>query len=136
MACQEQNLLKKLNYKEGDIMKRLTERFDVITAIDKNGNETHSKGIQIKDKQITLAYEKLFQLEDVEEELGIELVTLFKALKQKWAYCIYDGKICPMLVCIEYYKDSGFAISSVFGHTYKIKDYGKTWALTKEELEK
>lgn len=76
-------------------------------------------------------YCKLQDLEDIEEELGIDLITLFKALK----YGIYlkgrgnlKGHIlycnCPML---------SFAHKIIKNQL--IEDYGKTWALTKEELE-
>lgn len=105
-------------------MKRLTEKKIVQPSCDINGELESKEYIYIKDK--TLAEKKLFELEDIEEKLGIDLITLFKALEQKWAYCIYNKKICPMIVCIEYFKDTGFAISSVFGYTYKLKDYGKT----------
>ena len=121
-------------------MNRLTERFDVITAIDKDGNETHSKGIQIKDKQISLAYEKLFQLENIEEELGIDLKILQKAKKQMYIYvknCF--GKItsheiasidlyCGVIIYyIQYQPKRQYMYQ-------ELKEYGKTWALTKEEL--
>ena len=36
-----------------------------------------------QENQIALIYNKLGQLEDFEEELGIDLITLFKALKQE-----------------------------------------------------
>ena len=68
--------------------------------------------------------QKLGQLEDIEDELGIDLIILFKAL-DKGIYC----------------KDSGYTKNERLYHYgadkfYDFKDYGKTWALTKEELEK
>ena len=77
--------------------------------------------------------DKLGLLEDIEDELGIELVTLYTALKQKWIYCIYNGKVQPTIAVLEYYR-GGWTISGVFGTSYKITDYGKTWALTEDEL--
>ena len=89
---------------------------------------------------------KLGQLEDIEEELGIDLITLFKALKNGiWAkyktqhneeQVIYLGMI-P--VRFRYYptislKNREFAFECDKQY-WKLKDYGKTWALTKEELE-
>jgi len=83
---------------------------------------------------------KLGQLEDIEEELGIELVTLFKALKNGIYEKFEDG---------EYVKFNGLCMP-IKSHKLKLnvnkkclergndyfyfKDYGKTWALTKEEL--
>ncbi len=76
---------------------------------------------------------KLGQLEDIEEELGIDLITLFKALKSGVYYKYKDmgvekiSKLRPITI----HKNT---IVCDY-HTYKyFKDYGKTWALTKEEL--
>ena len=58
---------------------RFTERYDDIFATTKDGKETHEKGVRIKDK--VGGFEKFAKLEDIEEDLGIDLFTLFKALK-------------------------------------------------------
>ena len=87
-------------------------------------------------------YRKLSQLEDIEEELGIDLITLFKAQQIYWrikyidtgeyseikkSYRVhYDFTRKQFLVYWEY---------DYFGFSLELKDYGKTWALTKEELE-
>lgn len=83
---------------------------------------------------------KLGQLEDIEEELGIDLATLFKALKNGIYEKFEDG---------EYVKFNGLCMP-IKSHKLKLnvnkkclergndyfyfKDYGKTWALTREEL--
>ena len=77
---------------------------------------------------------KLGQLEDIEEELGIDLVTLFKALKGIYIKPnnIYVGS--PYL-CFAENENRELEFQFKIGDTwYKVKDYGKTWALTKEEL--
>lgn len=79
--------------------------------------------------------EKLGQLENIEEELGIDLITLFKALKNgvyyKYKPYGYDYKISKCRKCFL----TGNRTLVVDYHTYKyLCDYGKTWALTKEEL--
>ena len=105
-----------------------------------SGHYAYENQIIVNGDAIGVHYEmgghvdKLGELEDIEEELGIDVTILFKALKQRFVYCLHNGKICCMLVCIEYYKDIGFTIGSVSGDTYKIEDYGKTWAFTEEEL--
>ena len=79
--------------------------------------------------------QKLGQLEDIEEELGIDLTTLFKALK--------DGAYFKDFFGGEKYKPATRCIHNVLGgyafviepKAFYFKDYGKTWALTKEELE-
>ena len=89
---------------------------------------------------------KLGELEDIEEELGIDLITLFKILKSKEV--IYKRKrgvlyhettlekyiILGLAFGDEYY---GLWVYDKFGDEMLLytKDYGKTWALTREELE-
>ena len=77
---------------------------------------------------------KLGQLEDIEEELGIDLLTLFKVLKNgcyvkpwkeiKYSYEIRTGSDNIHLFLLDENDND-----------YSFKDYGKTWALTREELE-
>ena len=92
---------------------------------------------------------KLKKLEDIEEEFGIDLITLFKALKDgiyvKTYGCgnsnfnklIITKKKCPTLK-LDYKTHTKLRFEQKFGQhfeTYELEDYGKTWALTKEELE-
>ena len=85
--------------------------------------------------------DKLGKLEDIEEELGVDLITLFKAVKNDF-YFKYKDKIISS-------NDYSFLTrANIRGDwvldiisdnlsllTIKLKDYGKTWALTKEKLE-
>lgn len=80
--------------------------------------------------------EALNVLEDIEDELGVDLITLLKALKngihkKDYLDCCYDCKL-------RFMKDDWY-LAQPFDENYsyivKTKDYGKTWALTKEELE-
>lgn len=75
---------------------------------------------------------KLGQLEDIEEELGIDLLTLFKALKQ--GYIWYDEEKYK-IECLYVKPQIHLYVADGVGGCY-MEDYGKTWALTKEELEK
>ena len=86
------------------------------------------------NKNIDECINKLGQLEDIEEELGIDLIIFIRAILKLFVWVKYDYKIIQVGLCLfesenEYY---------FWGHDkiYFIKDYGKTWALTKEELEK
>ena len=65
-------------------MNRLTRKEGVITQIDKDGNITKNDFIEVKDKDE--AYRKLCQIEDIEQELGIDLITLFKAVMNGFWY--------------------------------------------------
>ena len=87
-------------------------------------------------------YRKLGKLEDIEEELDIELTTLFelynKMCEQKFVYV----KIGNEIRCEYYdYYVIDFKNKKIIGMEYEpmsffsFKDYGKTWALTREELE-
>lgn len=77
-------------------------------------------------------------LAKIEEEIGIGIEILYKALK--------NGVYIPFFNGIESLKDykldferKAFIISKYFsgnsyGEVLYFKDYGKTWALTKEEI--
>ena len=91
-------------------------------------------------------YCKLEQLEDLEEEIGIDFITLFKALKngiylkfgsEKITGVYYEHRaILPRHFDKDYkgyFIDLQLELSINFN--FYFKDYGKTWALTKEELE-
>lgn len=86
-------------------------------------------------------YRKARAIEIIEAELGIELVTLFKALTDTIAIKNKDGTINVMWACPRFQisidkSDSWILYGPVEEQKYvSIKDYGKTWALTKEELE-
>ena len=102
-----------------------------FTEKDKKGNY-YTTGENIKK-----TYPKLGQLEDIEDELGIDLITLFKALNdQIYIKENYDGTIVDKtlwcsncIIC-----GLGEPIIKVADYGVYPKDYGKTWALTKEEL--
>ena len=105
---------------------------------------------EIKDS----IYNRLKLLEDLEEEIGIDLITLFKALKDGF-YIKYNDKIVhifpdkhitinfwyktinvfiPPKFFIDCKKGTDY-LSETIDEEYWFKDYGKTWALTREELE-
>ena len=73
---------------------------------------------------------KLGKLEDIEEELGIDLITLFEALK----YGIYKKGRNNFKGLILYSKMPMFSFYHRTIDSELIEDYGKTWALTKREL--
>lgn len=89
------------------------------------------------------AINKLGQLEDIEEELGIDLAKFFKLIKSDELY-VFDYETKDFCLCRNFNLCSGMSFSLYCEYTthegspafdfYKLKDYGKTWALTKEEL--
>lgn len=119
----------------------------------------------INDDKWNKAINKLGQLEDIEDELGIDLITLFKAFKNgiwskgsRYHGCCTENEPCFIkptaleLGTVWYTEkehkndiDSSSEESGalcLYTHDYelevycvRVKDYGRTWALTKEELE-
>ena len=119
-------------------MGRLTQRF-CYDGEDMYG----SIGIACDDEQyLEKVYNKLGRLEDLEEELGIDLITLFKALKEGIYYkTIKSGIYHIPDTCLELNYNFGEFNIWVNGHKMldglliNLKKYGKTWALTREEFE-
>lgn len=86
-------------------------------------------------------YCKLQYLEDIEEEIGIEFITLIKMLKND--VYINDGGVVDeidnihtaQVKSIEHWPAWGFSVGDNEIKTfYAFKDRGKTWALDKEEF--
>ena len=86
--------------------------------------------------------EKLYALEDIEEELEMDLITLFeiynKLCEQKFVYVKFGNEI---IYSYDDYFVIDFKDKEIIGMEYEpidyysFKDYGKTWALTREVLE-
>lgn len=80
---------------------------------------------------------KLGVLEDLEEEINIDLITLFKTLKQKFVFNKENVKIELLGLHIksnELYL-YGFVEDTTHAVYLSLKEYGKTWTLTREKLE-
>lgn len=86
--------------------------------------------------------QKLGQYEDLEEELGIDLLTLFKALKDGIYVELRDfiKHVSIKDLSLKFFGERwclGFYHSLNGGTFYvNLKDYGKTWALSRNDLEK
>ena len=131
-------------------MNRLTEKFDNEILHYDMKNEC---GVNNLFEYIVNATNKLGKLEDIEEELGLPL-TVYVYLTQKYfkeqrIYIenIYDdekekeltkqvnGRKQRYIIDIDFVKKIVFIQGSEKWARAKFKDYGKTWALTKKELE-
>ena len=90
---------------------------------------------ETKENYYDLVY-KLGVLEDLEEELGIDLIILFKALKQK--YVFHEENLKIELLGLHIKSDElylyGFVEDTMHAVYLRLKDYGKTWTITKEKL--
>lgn len=139
----EDRLTKKKNQKK--IEKEICESlgFDLKTASLINEGK-----YQIKDDvMIHNAIDKLGQLEDIEERLGIKLSTLIKAVDDGIYSKEYNEMRKVDLIRLELIP--GYSITKYeytfeglclydddLEECYEFKDYGKTWALTKKEIKK
>ena len=79
----------------------------------------------------------LQQYKSIEEELGVDLITFFKALKHGFYARGLDYK--QHAVSFKKSKNGLYRFTDVDKYhmeymTWFLTDYGKTWALTKEEL--
>lgn len=109
---------------------------------------TESSIVKIKDNiaiiERTLKEHEKYKA--IEEELGIDLLTLFKISKYGFYHkssfinikthrIDYSINYCDYAY-IYYVSDTKEWCVGTIHTTLNIKDYGKTWALTREELEK
>ena len=114
-------------------MERLTQKEKKVVLL--NNRNIGKNFLTIKQ------YEKLQQLENIEEQLGIDLITLFRAIKSKIIWVKINK--------IEYhfedeYNERNWALQDGLLYMYwedgshcclELSNYGKTWALNKEKLE-
>ena len=124
-------------------MKRLTYKLDEPVT----SKYLHYEYMKIADYDINkgncgritndIIYNKLGKLEDLEEELGIDILTLFRALKEGiFIQSMWDNHEIIKEVNVDLEYSSGeYKICPDMQIKRKVKDYGKTWALTREELE-
>lgn len=120
--------MNRLTYKLDEPIKTKYLYYDYIRIADYDISRGNFG--RITDDKI---YNKLGQLEDLEDKLEIDLITLFKALKDG-IYYANDYSKRPRLYYSDDYKCWCFEIG-LGAYVIKLKDYGKTWALTREELE-
>ena len=92
------------------------------------------------EEQFNIIEKDLDQLEEygkIEEEIGIDFITLSKILKQRFAYDNDQVKI--ELLGLHIKSDElylyGFVEDTMQAVYLRLKDYGNSWALTREELE-
>lgn len=97
-----------------------------------NGKGKYTPAHKVKRKQ---CINKLGQLEDIEEELGIDLITLFKALKEGIYTIRSNGK--KRYPFLTYNGAVGYIFDFMFEQEaeYILSDYGGTWSLTKKDVE-
>ena len=97
--------------------------------------EDKEKACHIQESRLQAIYDKLFELEDIEEELGIDLITLFKLFKSKKVFSFSNCGIWQTdNNGINLYSKTISIWNGICKNEYPLSDYGKSFALTKEEL--
>lgn len=114
-------------------MKRLTEKY-----IDRDNKTQYQNACGINEFEYCGGREDIFnklgKLEDIEEELGIDLITLFKALKNGVYVRYTNNEIEHRIVAGIEEENITLCIKENKECYMYFDEYGKTWALTKEEL--
>lgn len=105
-------------------MSRLTDR-----------RKEKKRGWQYKNGNIKSMTNKLGQLEDIEEELGVDLVKVFNALKNGIESDDGNHYRCMIYFDEDIFGRKNYMLQTEIGMNYYPKHYGKIWALTKEDLE-
>lgn len=126
-SAEDDNKISVPSYEQLEGMKRLTRGY-----LSGNYSAIEQKCDCVKSGELGFykAINKLGQLEDIEEGLGISLITLFKTFKEGFVDC--DNKYHHFT---NLYIDDEEIFDGYERQPFKLKDYGITWALTREELE-
>lgn len=122
-------------------MKRLThynekdKRYDIKNAYLED-LEQDLKYDGIAWLRIYEAYQELGKLEDIEEENGIDLITLFKAVMNGfwWKSPLGFHYVNNYEYVIDLEESRLIQLYEENSSIFYFEDYGKVWALTKEEL--
>ena len=136
-------------------MKRITEKEDIYIKSDGECEyklTSSNDGIAIlkcdpcdpiEIMSLDKATEKLHEILEIEDELGIELITLFKALKYGVYYFTSQNQLTHDYVWLydNYVSASvrdrlSYSLLTCFQkQILSFEDYGKTWGFDKTELE-
>ena len=115
----------------------LKDIFDILINLERFSNLHDEQNI--KKQKFDIVEKDLDLLEEyrkIEEELGIDLITLFKALKDG-IYINEDGSVYKDCIkSIEHWSDGWGFISNDDYIDMLFKDYGISWVLDKEEFYK
>ena len=133
-------------------MERLTKKEDIYLKSDKeseydltsyNNGITILKGDPIEIMSLDKATEKLHKILEIEEEIGIDLITLFKALKYGVYYYTSQNQLTHDYVWLydNYVSASvrdklSYSLLTCFQkQILSFEDYGKTWSLDRKALD-
>lgn len=78
---------------------------------------------------------KLNQYKNIEDELGIDFITLFNLINAKNVYSYGHTSIMKNTGQVNIYNKTITIWNGYCHQTYPLSEYGKSFALTKEELQ-
>ena len=111
----------------------------IVMGTDYENDDRYFTLYDVFSEEIEIIQKDLNRLEEyrkIEEELDIDLITLFKALKDG-IYINEDGSVYKDCIkSIEHWSDGWGFISNDDYIEALFKDYGISWALTEEEFYK
>lgn len=116
---------------------RLTKKYKEDYFVNSDNKELTKLDIENDQNSSQIIRNKLGQLEDIEDELGIDLITLFKALKNGIYIKNQSQTKYPLALLRTHYSNNTtryYVFDDGKEIEIKLNKYGKTWALTKEEL--
>lgn len=109
---------------------------EIITELNVANSNNVSED---KHKEIRGIVEHLLPYAEFEEQIGIDFITLTKALEDGicfWSSNDNNPKPCgPFKLGLDFKNLRFYSCGDYWEASYYFKDYGKTWALTQEELE-
>ena len=128
-------------------MARYTKKIKVLPRVDKDGTEHWVEDIVVSDRGA--ADKKLYDIENIEDFFGIDLIKLInmkvfylkegdQILKIEMGYVRNEDNMASETLID--FTEKCIHIADYWGCDYMdetqvpFEDYGKTWALTKEEL--
>lgn len=121
---------------------RLTDKIPLgkINGFGKDGRDLDIFTYDNKEMPDQLLHSSFYDIinklgyhEDIEEEIGIDLFTKDRVEKAETIYHYSNGE---MKICAWFRTHIYLEINDCWSnYTLEYKEYGKTWALTKEELE-
>lgn len=103
--------------------------------IERMNGMTEEELNKVTKVDIQLDIDKLNRIYDLEQELGIPLEVLFKALKDGIYWKTYQDKAEHSYMGLFEAQIGGFYLGDDEYNDVFTKEYGVTWALTREELE-
>ena len=137
-----------MGFDEGGTVMRLTKKYEEDYFVNQDNRELTRLDYEDDYNSAQIIRNKLGKLEDIEDELGVDLLVKLrveiaianniKRNKDTKVFCIgCDGSISEVSF-YKFFPPCITVLSSVENQCFELdyRDYGKTWALTKDELNK